>query len=181
MKRFIYYTLSGWLLITSAHSSLVYNRVQVQRGAHVFMLHCSGCHSLRYMRYIRLSDDLGFKNRSYKPILSSLSAAQARSWFGREPPDLSLIAQETGQKWLRLYLQGFYPDQHKPFGVNNYIQPDVAMPDVFSGLNLRDQQQAIEDVLAFLDYTAKPERGVSYSIGIVTVIFILLFMFLRIS
>ena len=96
----------GWILSTGAHSNVVYNRTQVRRGADVFMLHCSGCHSLRYVRWVNLSNDLGIKSRAYDPILSSLSTEQALSWFGRVPRDLSLVSAEKGQAWLFKYLNG---------------------------------------------------------------------------
>jgi len=37
----------------------IHDRASVQRGAKLFMNYCSGCHSLRYMRYNRMANDLG--------------------------------------------------------------------------------------------------------------------------
>ena len=177
LSRLICWILFSWSsLISIANSSVVYNHSQVQRGAHLFMLHCSGCHSLRYMRYSRLSDDLSLSQRSYDPVLSSLSTVQSQSWFGKVPPDLSLVAQEKGGAWLLAYLSGFYPDQHRPFGVNNSVIPDVAMPDVLFGLTAQDEQRAIQDLIAFLDYTAAPERGLRYFIGAAVLIILVLFI-----
>jgi ubiquinol-cytochrome c reductase cytochrome c1 subunit len=34
------------------------NLPSLQRGARNFMAYCSGCHSLQYMRYSRLAEDL---------------------------------------------------------------------------------------------------------------------------
>ena len=166
----------GLICSTVVHSTFIYNRAQVQRGADVFMLHCSGCHSLRYVRYAHLSNDLGISSRVYDPVLSSLSAAQAVSWFGRVPPDLSMVSAEKGQSWLAKYLNSFYKDQGRPFGVNNYITPGVLMPDVFSENSYDEKQKLIQDLLAFLDYTAKPERGLSYVTGAGVLVFLLLFI-----
>src|SRR6204780_207730 len=36
----------------------VVDRASLQRGARNFMNYCNGCHSLKYMRYQRLADDM---------------------------------------------------------------------------------------------------------------------------
>src|SRR5580698_5917012 len=43
----------GW----HAHNA-VDDRASLQRGARNFMNYCVGCHSLKYMRYQRMADDL---------------------------------------------------------------------------------------------------------------------------
>ena len=35
------------------------DQTALQRGAKIYMNYCSGCHSLRYMRYNRMAQDLG--------------------------------------------------------------------------------------------------------------------------
>ena len=35
------------------------DRASLQRGAALYMNYCSGCHSLKYMRYSRMAEDLG--------------------------------------------------------------------------------------------------------------------------
>ena len=35
------------------------DRASLQRGAQLFMNYCAGCHSLKYLRYSRMADDLG--------------------------------------------------------------------------------------------------------------------------
>src|SRR6201986_4780628 len=77
----------------------------LQRGARNFMNYCAGCHSLKYERYSRLGVDLkippdllqnlllpGDAPTSY--IRTSMPAADAEAWFGKQPPDLSLMARE---------------------------------------------------------------------------------------
>ena len=39
----------------------VSNIASLQRGARNFMGYCSGCHSLKYMRYSRMAEDLEFR------------------------------------------------------------------------------------------------------------------------
>ena len=174
----IFLVLFGAVAFTGAQGAVIYNQAQVQRGARLFMQHCSGCHSLRYVRHSRLSEDLGIYSTEYSPLLSSLSIEQAQHWFGRVPPDLSLIAHVKGSTWLRDYLTGFYPDKYRPFGVNNYVIRDVAMPDILSGIKYELKNGVIEDLLAFLDYTSLPERGVRYALGAGVLVFLLLCAFL---
>ncbi len=121
------------------------NLPAVQRGARDFMNYCSGCHSLKYLRYSRVAEDLGIpddvmkKNLMFtsdKPgdtIVSSLPGT-AKEWFGQQPPDLSLETKARGADWVYTYLLSFYLDGKRPMGVNNTLLPNVAMPHVLGGL-----------------------------------------------
>lgn len=132
------------------------DKARLQRGAQLFMNYCSGCHSLRYMRYNRMAMDLGLttfdgeldedllinnlvftKAPIHDPIDISMPGVDARQWFGIEPPDLSLVARKRGASWLFTYLTGFYEDKKRPFGTNNLLIPGVAMPDVLFPLRGR--------------------------------------------
>ena len=55
---------------------------------------------------------------------------EAKAWFGTAPPDLTLVARVRGTDWLYTYLRTFYLDPKRPWGVNNKVFPDVAMPHV---------------------------------------------------
>ena len=123
----------------------VADRASLQRGARDFVGYCLGCHSLRYERWSRLGKDLkippqvlqkdlippGQKPQDY--IISPMTADAAK-WFGKQPPDLSLIARYRGPNYLYRYLKTFYVDSARPTGVNNLVYPSVAMPDVLSSL-----------------------------------------------
>lgn len=122
------------------------NSASVQRGAANFMNYCSGCHSLRFLRYGRLAEDHGIpvdllkENlmfTSEKPgehILSAMPAEAAKTWFGQTPPDLSLTARARGADWIYSFLKTFYVDEGKPTGVNNLQLPGASMPHVLGGL-----------------------------------------------
>ena len=130
------------------------NLPSLQRGARDFMNYCSGCHSLKYLRYNRLGQDLGIPEEllkahlmftSDKPgdhILSSMPKAsgdpanpsQSEVWFGRSPPDLTLSARERGPDWIYSYLMTFYLDPGKPMGTNNLVLPGASMPHVLGEL-----------------------------------------------
>jgi len=117
------------------------DRASLQRGAKLFMNYCSGCHSLKYLRYSRMASDLGLSeeevmnhlNFTGAKIGDHIEAAMPRDgatqWFGKAPPDLSLIARVRGADWLYTYQKSFYPDQSRPLGWNNKLFPNVSMPN----------------------------------------------------
>jgi ubiquinol-cytochrome c reductase cytochrome c1 subunit len=120
------------------------NKASLQRGARNFANYCLGCHSLKYERWSRLAKDLevpddllakdilpvGDKPSNY--ILTSMPAADAETWFGKTPPDLSLIARSRGKDYLYRFLTTFYLDSTRPTGANNLQLPSTAMPAVLS-------------------------------------------------
>lgn len=117
------------------------NAASVQRGARNFMAYCSGCHSLKYLRYNRLGEDLGIPDDVLKknlmftsdklgdPIKVAMPAA-SEQWFGRVPPDLSLETRARGADWVYTYLLSFYLDESRPLGVNNTVLAGASMPHV---------------------------------------------------
>jgi ubiquinol-cytochrome c reductase cytochrome c1 subunit len=135
---------AGWQ--RSAETEVA-NLPSLQRGARNFMSYCAGCHSLQYMRYSRLAVDLkipdtqrdaylvkpGAKFSDY--IKTSMPAQDATEWFGKAPPDLSLIARSRGPDYIFNFLTTFYADPaSRQTGVNNLQLPNTAMPHVLAGL-----------------------------------------------
>ena len=124
----------------------VTNIASVQRGARNFTSYCLGCHSLKYERWSRLGTDLaipdsllqkellppGDKPTQY--ILTSMPAADAEAWFGKTPPDLSLMARARGRDYLYQFLKTFYLDPTRQTGANNLRLPATSMPAVLSEL-----------------------------------------------
>jgi ubiquinol-cytochrome c reductase cytochrome c1 subunit len=124
----------------------VENTASLQRGAANFVNYCSGCHSLKYMRWSRVAEDLnisgktlteqllpeGVKSTDY--ILASFPKAEAEAWFGKLPPDLSLVARSRGTDWVYKFLKGFYADPTRPVGTNNLVLDGASMPAVLSDL-----------------------------------------------
>lgn len=122
----------------------VSDRYTLQRGARLFVNYCLSCHSAAYMRYNRMGRDLGLTDEQVQKNLMfasekvgnlmnvAMNGKDAASWFGKPPPDLSLAARSRGAKWLYTYLRSFYLDNDpsRPFGVNNLVFQDVAMPHV---------------------------------------------------
>ena len=117
------------------------DRASLQRGAQAYMNYCSGCHSLKYMRYSRIGDDLGlteeevmsnlnFTGAKYgEQIHVALTTAEGEKWFGKMPPDLSLISRVRGSDWIYTYLKSFYLDETRPLGWNNTLFPNASMPN----------------------------------------------------
>ncbi len=61
---------------------------------------------------------------------NAMPKAAAKQWFGVTPPDLTVIARSRGVDYLYTYLQTFYKDPTRPFGVNNAVFPNAGMPHV---------------------------------------------------
>ncbi len=123
------------------HSGVNINDMaSLQRGAKWFVNYCLGCHSASYMRYNRLAEDLGLSEGmvmenlvfSTAKIGDTMDIAmhpdKAELWFGKTPPDLSLVGRSRGSDWMFAYLKGFYMDDSGRW--NNTLIPDVSMPHV---------------------------------------------------
>lgn len=122
----------------------VNNQASLQRGATLYMNYCSGCHSLGFQRYSRMAKDLGLseelvmQNLNFTGekfgghMVSSMSAEQGEAWFGKAPPDLSLVARAKpgGPDWVYTFLKSFYVDESRPAGWNNVVLPNASMPNV---------------------------------------------------
>jgi len=124
----------------------VSNIASLQRGARNFMNYCAGCHSMKYLRYSRVATDLKIPIAMLKAdllpagakpaddIQSSLPSEDAVAWFGKEPPDLSLIARSRGVDRIYRFLKTFYLDPSRPTRTNNLVLDAAAMPAVLSDL-----------------------------------------------
>ncbi|STY28114.1 ubiquinol-cytochrome c oxydoreductase, cytochrome c1 [Legionella wadsworthii] len=174
------------------------DKASLQRGARIFMNYCAGCHSLKYLRYNDMASGLGFSQFNGKisekllknnliftqstihdPIRIALPPEDAKQWFGIVPPDLSLIAREKGSTWLYDYLNGFYRDDSRPFGTNNRVTPDVAMPNILETLNHdipeHDWNTHLQDLVGFLVYVGEPIQSQRYHIGYFVIGFLFVF------
>jgi len=119
----------------------------LQNGAKLFVNYCLNCHSAAFMRYNRLKD-IGLTEQQIKDNLlftttkvgdtmkAAIDPAQAKEWFGKNPPDLTLMARSrsgkggTGADYLYTYLRTYHRDASKPTGWNNLAYPNVGMPNV---------------------------------------------------
>jgi ubiquinol-cytochrome c reductase cytochrome c1 subunit len=194
------------------------DNASLQRGAKHFVTYCLGCHSIKHIRYLRIALDVDIDPKKvlkdiapeganiYDQIHSAMNAHDAEKWFGIQPPDLSLIARSRGADWLYSYLKGFYADKSKPFGVNNTVFQDVAMPNVLWQLQgqqkpvykAKGDEQVIDklaieepgtlstaefdlmvnDLVNFLVYAGEPVQLERQRIGKYVLFFILMFIVL---
>ena len=196
------------------------DRASLQRGAQLYMNYCSGCHSLKYMRYSRMAEDLGLtedevmKNLNFtgakvgEQIQVSMTEAQGNQWFGKQPPDLSLISRVRGSDWVYTYLKSFYLDETRPLGWNNKLFPNASMPNPLwelQGLqhaefgkpdatgerpvlgltvtqagvqNAEQFDQTARDISAFLEYAGEPAALKREKIGVWVILFLAFLTFL---
>jgi len=192
----------------------------LQRGAKWFVNYCMGCHSLQYVRYNRLAEDLGlsedmvmqnlvFSNAKFEDTMTiSMLPNQSKAWFGKTPPDLSLVGRSRGPDWLYSYLKGFYQDEYGEW--NNTMLPNLSMPNVLWTLQgiqtpvyrqettdgfthevidhfelTREGTQSPEafnqtarDIAAFLDYAGEPAKLKRKHVGVWVILFLVVFTFL---
>lgn len=136
------------------------DRASLQRGAQLYMNYCAGCHSLKFMRYSRMAEDLGLTEDEVmnnlnltgaaygEHILTSMPAEQSAQWFGQTPPDLSLVTRVRGSDWVFSYLKSFYIDETRPLGWNNTVFPNASMPNPLWELQgvLRPVHGEVDDI-----------------------------------
>lgn len=194
----------------------VFDKASLNRGAKTYVQYCLGCHSLKYMRYSRIADDLEITEKQVKKELMyvgekihdnmriAMTQGDAERWFGIKAPDLSLIARSRGADWLYSYLRGFYLDESRPFGVNNRVFKDVAMPNVLwelqghrkavfksegntqlvqrlkiikrGSLTPREFDAVIADLVNFLVYVGEPAQLVRLKLGKWVILYLIIFL-----
>lgn len=128
-------------LVQPKSGASIRDPASLQRGAQLFFNYCVGCHSLKYMRYSRIGEDLGLTEKEVmsnlnftgakwgEPVISHMPEASAKAWFGKAPPDLSLEARAKSPDWIYAYLNSFYLDPDRPVGWNNTVFPNASMPN----------------------------------------------------
>ena len=120
----------------------------LQNGAKIFVNNCLNCHSANSMRYNKLTelgltdeqivDNLLFTGDKVGDLMTiAMTPADAKTWFGTTPPDLSVIARAksinagpSGADYIYTYLRTFYRDASKKTGWDNLVFPNVGMPHV---------------------------------------------------
>jgi ubiquinol-cytochrome c reductase cytochrome c1 subunit len=172
--------------------------VSIQAGARTYVNYCLGCDSMQYMRYdslrelglseTQIKDNLMFTAEKVgEPMKGPLDAKAAKTWFGVNPPDLSVIARVRGADWLYTYLRTFYRDPKATTGWNNVVFPNVAMPHALwtlqgeRGLDEKthrlterskgsqsatEYDATVRDLVNFLVYASEPAAADRKTLGI---------------
>ena len=164
----------------------------LQRGAGNFFNYCAGCHSLKFIRYNQIAEDLDFnesqlvQNLNFtqaKPedaVITNMLPSDGSRWFGKSPPDLSLITRSRGTDQVYNFLRTFYKDSTSPTGADNRALPGTSMPNVLwlvqEQLNEKEFDQFTLDIVNFLDYVSEPIQSERKRIGIWVILFLLVFL-----
>jgi ubiquinol-cytochrome c reductase cytochrome c1 subunit len=124
------------------------NLASLQSGARLFVNYCLSCHSANLVRWNRLQQ-IGLDDTQIKEFLIfgnqkvgdtmriAMTPAEAKVWFGKAPPDLSVIARArtsfefAGTDYIYTLLRGYYRDNGTATGWNNIAYPNIGMPHVF--------------------------------------------------
>jgi ubiquinol-cytochrome c reductase cytochrome c1 subunit len=119
----------------------------LQNGARIFANYCMGCHAAALMRWNRMNA-IGLDDRQIRDFLIfgdhkvgdtmriAMRPEDARQWFGKVPPDLSVIVRARtsfeykGTDYLYTLLRGYYRDAGSPTGWNNVVYPNIGMPHI---------------------------------------------------
>lgn len=196
------------------------DKASLQRGAKYYMNYCAGCHSLKYQRYSRIAEDLGLTEEEVKENLifnpnvqigetieTGIDPKLGEEFFGKAPPDLSVISRVRGEDWIYSYLKSFYLDDSRPLGWNNTVFPNASMPNVLwelqglqhpqygmldetgerpvtgmvvtqpGRLNAEEFDQVVRDITGFLVYTGEPVILKRQQLGVWVLLFLAVFTF----
>ncbi|HTN48633.1 MAG TPA: cytochrome c1 [Burkholderiaceae bacterium] len=143
----------------------------LQNGARIFVNYCMGCHSANLVRWNRLQQ-IGLSDAQIKeflifgnqkvgdPMRIAMTPAEAKRWFGKTPPDLSVITRARtsfeypGTDYIYTLLRGYYRDNGTATGWNNIAYPSIGMPHT-----LWERQGAREATLVQTHGHKDPKTG----------------------
>ena len=170
----------------------VSDKKSLQRGARNFFNYCAGCHSLKYMRYgeiaaalniseEQLLNNLIFSNQTPQDIVTTnMSKADGDRWFGKAPPDLTLVTRRKNPDYVYQFLKSFFQDDKSPTGVNNKIKDATSMPHVLwlleEEMTPANYDQFLLDIVTFLEYAGDPTQEKRKSLGLWVLSFLFLFL-----
>ncbi|TXH65817.1 MAG: cytochrome c1 [Lysobacteraceae bacterium] len=147
------------------------DKASLQRGAQLYANYCGSCHSLKYMRYSRMAEDLGLSEEQVmqnlnfsgakfgEHMVATMPAASAEKWFGKAPPDLSVISRVRGSDWIYTYLKSFYLDDTRPLGWNNRLFANASMPNPLWEMQGLQRPVYTKKVQVDTDDKGKPVMG----------------------
>jgi len=170
----------------------VSDKKSLQRGARNFFNYCAGCHSLKYMRYGEIAEHLNiseeqllnnliFSDQTPQDIVTSnMSKEDGDRWFGKAPPDLTLVTRRKNPDYVYQFLKSFYQDDKSPTGVNNKIKDATSMPHVLwlveEEMTPQNYDQFLLDIVTFLEYAGDPTQEKRKSLGLWVLSFLFLFL-----
>lgn len=141
-------------------------------------------------------------------MLSSMPYEASADWFGKSPPDLSLTARSRGPDWIYTFLRSYYltEDGWNNTVLENPAMPHVlwelqgiqrpvmeTVEDEAGALSVKlasleldragtlstgSYDEAVRDIVAFMQYIAEPAVLIRQRLGIWVLLFLALFTFL---
>lgn len=191
--------MSGAVLAAGGHSALLEkpkndlrDTESLQRGAVLFANYCMACHSLKYMRYNRIANDLGWSNeeviekmtfgvkRPVDDVMTNMADGVGLEVFGTEIPDLSLMSRVKGTDYIYSFLRGYHQDESGK--IDNKFLTGTAMPNVLESLQRQQSpeefQQTTRDLTNFLEYVGEPIKVKRYDLGLKVILFLLVLLLL---
>ncbi|WP_230656522.1 cytochrome c1 [Psychrobacter sp. I-STPA10] len=164
------------------------NKGSLQRGATMFVNYCVGCHSAKYVRYSRVAKDLEIppelvekyllvtSDQIGEHITADINPDTQAGWFGAPPPDLSLETRLRGEDWVYTYLLSFYEDPSRPWGANNLVLHNAAMPHVLHNLQTQlseeEYRSRVGDLVNFMTWMGEPARHDRQTYGFYVLLFL---------
>lgn len=161
-----------------------------QRGAETVVGVCMMCHSLKYVKFGDLTS-IGMSSDKIQSLLTtqkledrmiSLTPLEVRKEsYGKEPPDLSLmaIARKKGPRYIYTLLTSYYETESGD--ADNHLFPGVKMPDMLGysmtaeGSPERAQIEAqTRDVVAFLMWAADPNADARKQLGMYVIAYLVI-------
>jgi ubiquinol-cytochrome c reductase cytochrome c1 subunit len=147
----------------------------------------------------QIRDNLMFTaDKIGEPMRVAMQRSDAKVWFGAAPPDLTIVARSrasefgSGPDWLYTYLRSFYRDESRPTGWNNTVFENVGMPHALwelQGIQEKDghgklslavpgkltpeqYDEAVADLVAYLQYMGEPVSEFRKSLGVMVIVFL---------
>jgi ubiquinol-cytochrome c reductase cytochrome c1 subunit len=197
MRKTAYWISFFSLLAAAGQGYAAPDFAAIQRGAHVAVEVCNGCHDLKYLKYKDLLaiglpqsevDAMRGSKSMGDPLKGQMQPNDALAAFNVVPPDLSLMAKarEGGSEYIYHLLTGFKTDASG--ATTNAVFPGIKMPDIL-GISLadanarKDIENKAKDVSAFLEWAADPQAEARQRMGVGVLIYVavltVLFYFLK--
>lgn len=166
------------------HAGISFDNETMRKGLTVFTDVCMGCHSAKYVTYRGLMDykEIGLSReevdelRGDKSLMeglkTELAPEDAKEFYGKVPPDLSVMAnaRHGGGDYIYSLMIGYAQDPEGKIAEGNYNEHfpggRIAMPDPMAWIghdpadeaDLKEQARAVSSFLAFIADPHQLER-----------------------
>jgi ubiquinol-cytochrome c reductase cytochrome c1 subunit len=113
-------------------------------------------------------------------VMNNMLKEDGDRWFGKSPPDLTLVTRRKSPEYVYGLLNSFYEDESSPTGVDNHVQEATSMPHVLWNIekeySSEEYSQFLNDTISFLVYAGEPVIEKRKSMGVWVIGFLLIFL-----